>query len=375
MKKGVREIEKRLLQPVGESDRLGALLDLGAHHAALGHERDGLRAARDALHLAQDIHDPLAAARALALAARCHFQRGDYFAAIASGIDALAGPVEDDGSPRAEVARMVALALRELEDYPHAESAAVEAVRLAAGQAEPEALAREALGIVLAARGRSHAARQELRRAGALFRGLGDRVGLKRITSEVAHTYRNQANAAQRDGLGQQARLQWRHAARVYRAALAFGDRAEHDGTILAAIAECELGLGELDAAYEHAERAVMIAEEAVRPGTVGRARLWQSHALHGMSRLQAAERACAQAVASAEAARDEPLLVTCLRAHSRLCDLLGRFESGADSEDRARRIENQRGALLARMRAELLPVLRREPGADAGGVPINSDA
>jgi hypothetical protein len=249
VKKGVREIERRLLQPAGDSERLGALLDMGTLHAELGHERDGLRAAREALDLARDAADRLASARALALAARCHLQRGDHFAAVASGVDALDAFADDEPLARAAALRVVALALRAVEDPDHAESAAAAAVRLATGEPALEAAARECYARVLAERGRNHEARQQLRRSGALLRRLYDRAGLKRITAAVAHSYRNQAGAAHRAGHAGQARLQWRHAARVYRAALAFGRDPAQDAAILAALAECELGLGDLDAA------------------------------------------------------------------------------------------------------------------------------
>jgi hypothetical protein len=78
------------------------------------------------------------------------------------------------------------------------------------------------------------------------------------------------------------------------------------------------------------------------------------------MSRIQAAERACGHAVSAADAACEERLLITCLRAHARLQDLLGRFQAGADLDDRARRLEQQRNALLGNMRAQLAPLLDR---------------
>jgi tetratricopeptide (TPR) repeat protein len=370
VKKGVREIERRLLQPAGDAERLGALLDMGTLHAELGHERDGLRAAREALDLARDGADRLAGARALALAARCHFQRGDHFAAIASGVDALDAFAAEEPQARAAVLRIVALALRAVEDLEHAEAAATAAVRLATGEPALEAAARETCGRVLAERGRNHEARQQLRRAGALFRHLFDRTGLKRITAEVAASYRNQANAAHRAGRTEQARLQWRHAARVYRTALAFGRHPAHDAATLAALAECELGLGDLDGAYEHAGLAAALAQDAEARATLARARLCESQALQAMSRIQAAERACSHAVTAADTSGEERLLITALRAHARLQDLLGRFQTGADLDERARRLEQQRATLLGDMRAQLAPLLdrtRRDPRLDSG--------
>lgn len=359
MNKGVREIEKRLLEPVGDADRLGALLELGAHHAQLGQDRDGLRAAREALEVAREHGDARASGHALALAARCHLQRADHFSAIASGIDALAG-LGDERAARSEVLRILALSLHALDLHRHADSAGSEAVRLAAGHDRTEAAAREAYGRLLVDRNLNDAARHQLRRAGVLYRRVADRNGLKRITARVADTYRNQADGAQRAGGAGEARLQWRHAVRVYRTALAFGRHGAYDAEILAGLAECECGLGEVDAAYEHAGVAVALATDAEVPGTLARARLWESHALQAMGRLPAAERACGHAVAAAERAHEEPLLMLCLRTHARLNDLLGRFETGADLDGRARRLETQRRAHLARTREQLAPLLDR---------------
>ena len=191
MKKGVREIEMRLLQPAGEAGRVGALLDLGALHADRGQERDGLRAAREALELASAAGDSAAVGRALSLAARCHFQRGDYLATVASAVDALSAFGDDHPYERSAVLRVVANALLVVEDPAHALSAVMHAVRLAAGGDATEAAAREAYGGVLSNRSRLHDARRELRRAGALYRRAGDRASRERITTEVAHTYRH----------------------------------------------------------------------------------------------------------------------------------------------------------------------------------------
>ena len=358
MKKRVREIEMRLLQPVGDADRLGALLEMGAHHADEGHERDGLRAAREALDMAREAHDLRASGRALALAARCHFQKGDALAAVASGLDALEALGADDRITQAHVLRVMALALESFDDAGHAEDAAAQAARLSLGCEATEAATRETYGRILARRGRGHAAREQLRRAAEIFKRIGDRHDLKRVTAAVADTYRGQGNDAQRMGRDDVARLQWRHAARVYRTALAFSRHAGHDAAILAGLAECESALRDPDAAYEHAALAVTLSEEVQDNATLARARLWESHALQAMSRLQAAERACSHAVAAADAARDEPLLVACLRAHARLNDLLGRFQNGADLEDRARRVAERRRAETARLRAELAPLI-----------------
>ena len=360
MNKGVRELEERLLQPVGDADRLGALLELGAHHAELGRDRDGLRAAREALEVARDRGDARARGHALALAARCHLQRADHFSAIASGIDALAALGHGERAARSEVLRILALSLHALDQHRYADSAGSEAVRLAAGHERTEAAAREAYGRLLGDRNLNQAARHQLRRAGALYRRLADRGSLKRISARIADTYRNQAGGAQRAGKDEEARLQWRHAVRVYRTALAYGRHAAYDAEILAGLAECECGLGEIDASYEHAGMAVTLATDAEVSGTLARSRLWESHALQAMSRLPAAERACGHAVAAAERAHDEPLLMLCLRTHARLNDLLGRFETGADLDGRARRLETQRKAHLARTREQLAPLLDR---------------
>jgi tetratricopeptide (TPR) repeat protein len=371
----VRELEKRLLQAAGDRERLEALLALGGLHADEGRDRDGLRAAREALDLARAAGLSLAVAQALALASRCHHHRGDHLAAMASGVDALVAFGHDEVAGRADALRVIALALLAVEDFDRAEAAAERAVRTAAGNEALEAGARATYGQVLAERGRSHAARHELRRAGALYRRMADRLALKRISAAVAGTYRFQAAMAQRAKLTEQSRLQWRHAARVYRTALAFARHARDDVVILAGLGECALELGDIEGAHQHAVAAIALGGDEAAARALGPARLVEARALRALDRPEAAERACAHGVAAAEATQDLRLLAACLRVQARVSDQLGRFQAGADLDERARRTEHQRGALLARTRAEMAPLWERVQRDSPTIVPLNSRA
>src|SRR5690349_18780246 len=191
-----RELESRLLQASGDEGRMAILLELARAHGAAFRNREGLRAAREALTIARRIDDPLAIGRALSTATLCHFQRGDYVAAVATGLDAVAAYADGDLIGRSRALQSIALALFSVEAFELSEAVARRSVddARAGGDAEREAYASNVLGFIIADRGHFNEARRLFRFAARHFRLAGDSVRLKKSISYLGHAYRRQGN-------------------------------------------------------------------------------------------------------------------------------------------------------------------------------------
>lgn len=337
--------------------RFVALVSLANAQADTHHEKEGLRAARAALELARAAGDAAAMARALAAATRCHAQRSDVCAAIATALDALDACAGDRGG-RALALQSIALAMVGAEDYERAHTAAEEAIAdaRAVGDAAVEGAARGILGTILAARGAESEARDEFRQAAAIHRRRGDREGLRFETGRIGDTYRQQGNRAEAEGSVPHARMYWKQALRVYRAALML--TRGQDAAIRVRIAECECRLG----LFEQALATVALALEtgAHSYAIVAPCRLWESHIHRALGDLRAASLACDAAHEAALALDDPAMCAEALRWAAKLRDLQGQFESAADFERRADELLAEHATRLARVRDEAGPLVER---------------
>ncbi len=370
MKAVVHDIEQRLKLAATPADRLAALVELAHAHASAYRNRQGLRAAKEALQLARSRGDTVAVCRALSAATLCHYQRCDYVAAVATGLDAIAAYAEGDLRSRSGAQQSIALALFCVGAHDVAQSTARRAIADAQGGHDErcEAAARDVLGVLLAQSGQFNAARRELRHAGAVYGRRGDDVRVKKITASLGNTYRDQGNAAEGCGHMPQARFYWKQAIRVYRIALGFGDGDAIDALLLAALAECELRLGDAVAAQASITRALDAAGDC--PTLLAPCHLWQGRILQAMGELKAADRAFERARRAAEQLEHGDMLVTCLLAQSAIADQLGRFETAADLEKRAREIAADRAALMAQVREQLAQLWDRYTGPSARDAP-----
>jgi tetratricopeptide (TPR) repeat protein len=362
----VRDLEKRLLQAADDPGRLAALIELADSHADAFENLEGLRAARDALQLARRRGDAVSIGRALSAATLCHYQRGDYVAAVATGLDAVEAYADGDLAGRASALQSIALALFAVESVELAESTVRHAIEdaVACGSTHHEAGARSVLAVILAQQEDFRAARREFRQACAIYRRDGDDVHVKKSAANVGHTYLRQGNATQRSGAHVEARFQWGQALRIYRVALGAASRGTEadDAIILGSIAECQLLLGDAAAAHASASSALALGIES--PMILAPCHLWESHVLQALDDLKGAQRACERAVAAAQQIPDGDMLVACLRALSKIADRLGRFETASDLERRAREAASERSAALAHLRVQLGPMLERYTAA-----------
>ena len=177
-----REHEKRATHGTDDGRRLAVLLDIGREHAAAFRNLEGLRCSREALEIARRLGDGLGAGRALYNATLCHYQRGDYVASIATGLDAIEAYSMEDVAERSRALQSIALALFSIEAFDLAQSMAERSIADArdGGDLDSEAYAGSVLGAILADRGMFHRARHQFRLAAAHYRNTGDAIHLKK---------------------------------------------------------------------------------------------------------------------------------------------------------------------------------------------------
>jgi tetratricopeptide (TPR) repeat protein len=362
MNASVPELERRLLQATRDGERLDTLLELAREHSAAFRNREGLRAAREALEIARRQGDKLAEGQALAAATLCHYQRGDPLAAIATGLDAVEAYADGDVLGRSRALQSIALALFSVEAFELAETMAERSVADARAGNDPEreAYASNVFGVILADRGRFNAARRNFRAAAAFYRADGDTQRLKKTTSNLGHTYRKQGIAQERDGRFAHARMYWTQALRVYRIALATARHEAHDAIILGAMAECECRLGDLAPAQAHVTQALALAGKVDDPAILAHCHLWKGHIHKAAGDLEAAQDEFERACAVATPLEHDEILGSCLAALAALLDARGNTSRAAQVEARARKSAANRVASLARIREQLGPLWNR---------------
>ncbi len=355
-----RELEARLLQASEEEGRLAILLELARAHGAAFRNREGLRAAREALSIARRRGDALAIGRALSTATLCHYQRGDYVAAVATGLDAVAAYADGDLVGRSRALQSIALALFSVDAFAAAESAARRAVddARAGMDAEREAYASNVLGYVTCDRGHFNEARRLFRFAARYFRLSGDVLRLKKSISYLGHAYRRQGNSLERDGHMGQARIEWGRAVSVYKIALGVADHEADDAFIVGEMAECQCRLGKFQDAYATIARAIAIARSVNNVQVLANCHLWEGHILQGMGELEAAERAFDRAVKAAGPLEYDAVLPNALRALAAVLSLRGEGERAALVLGGAKAADDARNEFFARVRNELRDVL-----------------
>jgi len=360
-----RELESRLLEASEDEGSLAILLELARAHGAAFRNREGLRAAREALTIARRRNDALAIGRALSTATLCHYQRGDYAAAIATGVDAIAAYADGDLVGRSRALQSIALALFSVEAFEAAESAARRAVDDARAGHDPEreAYASNVLGFIICDRGHFNEARRLFRYAGRYFRLAGDSLRLKKSISYLAHAYRRQGNALERGGHIGQARIEWGRAVSVYNIALGTGVHEADDAFIVGEMAECECRLGKYQQAYATVARAIGFARSVNNTQVLAHCYLWEGHILQALGELEAAQQSFNRAVKAAAPLEYDAVMPLALRALAGVLALRGEGEEAALAEAGAKAAEDARRDFFARVRTEIRDVLPQKAG------------
>ena len=361
MKASVPELERRLLLATGDAEKLPFLLDLAREHSAAFRNREGLRAAKEALAIARRRNDRLGMGQALAVATLCHYQRADYLSAVATGLDAIDAYADGDLAGRSRALQSIALALFSIESFDLAEEMAERSVAdaRASGDREREAYAGSVYGAVLADRGKFHLARRQFRTSAHYYRLAGDTARLKKSTSNLGHTYRKQGLASDKLGKPATSRMYWAQAVRVYRIALAAARHDADDAIILGSIAECECRMGRVEEAFADVGRALDLAERTRNPAIMANCHLWEGHVLQALGELDAAQRAFEKACDAAAPVEHDRVLATCLRALATLLAARGDETRAREIEKRAGEIAWERDTYLAGIRDQLGSVWR----------------
>jgi tetratricopeptide (TPR) repeat protein len=345
-----------------EGERLRALLQRAAQLAGAFESLESLRAVAEGLRLAQRLGDARAEAQALAIATQCHYQRGDYVSAVATGVDACATLHRNDLAGRSHVMLGVAMAFFSVGEFRRAEQAARRAILHASGEHESqqEATARSALAFVLADDGRFDEALAELRRARVRFRALGDAVRVKKATSNAGHTWRKRgiALAAAHDPAG--AKRCWRRAQRHYRRALAIGRSRLDDAIILGCLGECALLLGHAARAMIHLRAAEQRTGPRDAPRIVGNIALFRGQAERQLRRWANARRHLKAALELSEALDNDDLAVQARHALAALAEDRGDAPGAREWRDDAHRFQQVRHDALAGFRRQMRPLWDR---------------
>jgi tetratricopeptide (TPR) repeat protein len=362
MKSKVRELETRLLRSSDDEERLRILVDLARAHSAEFRNREGLRAAREALAIARRRRDVPAIGEALSIATHCHYQRGDYASAVATGLDAVEAYAEGDRVGRSRALQSIALALFAVEAYDLALSMALRAVEdaRAANDGDCEAYACTVSGAILGDRGQFNEARRHFRVAAAHYRQRQDAVRVKKSASNLGHTYRKQGIWHEVRGNLPQARIYWKRALGVYRVALAAGAQEGDDAIILGSMAECQCSLGDIDAAHETVRKALVLATLGKNATVLAHCHLWEAHILRARGDLAGAERALGDARVFASAVEHDEVLATCLHALAAVVLARGDGDKAAEIEGQAVRVAREREEFLAHVREDLSPIWER---------------
>jgi len=362
MKATARELEARLLRTAGDKERLAVLLELALAHSGEFRNREGLRAAREALAIARRHRDGPAIGEALCTATHCHYQRGDYASAVATGLDAVEAYADGDLAGRSRALQSIALALFAVEAYDLAESMARRAVAdaRAAGDRDGESYASSVCGAILADRGHFNEARRHFRMAAAYYREAGDPVRQKKSVSNLGHTYRKQGVHQLGRSNAAQARVYWRRALAVYRIALDTGRHAADDAIILGSMAECECSLGEIDAAGLTIGKALVLAAAGQNASVLANCHLWEGHILRAEGDLAGAERAYGDSRVSASAGEHDEVLATCLHALAGVLLARGDAAAAAEVDAQAVRAAKERQEFLGHVREDLSPIWER---------------
>lgn len=347
---------------VPDAERLEALLALAGEFAHGFESREGLRAAGEALRLARRLENVEAEARALSYATLCHYHRGDYVAAVATGLDACATFSDHDLRGRSHALQGVALSFFSVGEFRRAEQAARQAIAAARadGEARHEATSLNVLGYVLADDGRYEAALVAFRQARGRFKSLGDTVRVKKATSNAGHAWRKRGHAlfAARDHEG--ARGCWRRAMRYYRSALKAGRSRLDDAIILGSLGECTLHLGHPHEALSHLSAAAQRTGPRDALRIVAHIELQRGEACRAVHRWAEAERHLRAAVEGAEALENEELAVDARLGLAKLAEDRGQAAEARQWRDAARKLRESRREALAAFRREMRPLWDR---------------
>jgi len=353
----VRESEVSPIDPA-EAEKLRELLQQATGFATAFEPRSGLRAASEALQLARRVGDARSEAQALAVATLCHYHRGDYVSAVATGLDACATFSEINLAGRSHVLQSVALAFFSVGEYRRAEEAARSAIRCASfdGDAAQVGAASNILGYVLADSGHFDDALAAFRRARNIYRKRGDDIRVKKTASNAGHAWRKRGHAlaATHDD---EARRCWLRAMRYYRSALRIGRSRLDDAIILGSLGECALRLDRVHEALAHLQAAAQRTHSKDAPRIVAHVDLRRGETERALHRWLEAERYLLRALEASEPLENDELPVECRIALAQLADDRGDGEAARRWRDEARRIRDERREALAGFRREMRPL------------------
>jgi tetratricopeptide (TPR) repeat protein len=317
-----------------------------------------LRAVAEALRLARKLGDRRSEAQSLSIATTCHYLRGDYVSAVATGIDACATFPSNDIAGRSYALQGVALAFFSVSDYVRARGACERAILYGTIEGEPgrEASARNVLGYVLAESGHHEEALAEFRLARKHFRKLGDAVRAKKMSYNMGHTWSRRGDefAARDPGAAKDC---WRRAMRFYRAALATAPSRLDDAISLSGLGKCALELEQPRQALEFLERASNHLARRDPPRIVSNIACWRGRAESSLGKFAQAEHHLLQALKRADELENDDHGVKCREAMADLAERRGQPADARQWRAEAEARRSQQRESLDKFRREMGPL------------------
>jgi tetratricopeptide (TPR) repeat protein len=345
-----------------EAEALRRMLDKAELSSISLDAAGALREVGEALRLATRVGDAAGMARAHGIATTCHYYRGDYVAAVASGIDACANGARAGGAVAAKAMLGVALAFSSVGELRRGEQAAARAVRLAASARDPrvEAQAHLILGCVLRDARRVEESLGELRRARAAFRRQGDPERASAAAVNIGHVLLQEAGDLDRQGDSRLAARLWRRAARHYRSALDSGRPRLGAIMVQTALADCEMNLGNRDGARSLLEQAERFLEPRDPATVVARLDYYAGEVARRLGRAEEASGRLHRALEAADGLEGDDLAADIRDALSRLAADLGDAREARRWARAAKADRDRRRALRAEFRRRMRPLWDR---------------
>ena len=315
--------------------RTAVLCELARACARAGLPHDGLAAVKEAIKLAQSHQLVRERAEAMDAASMCHYFRGDYLMAIASGLDAYQGFAGNDQYvPMGHTLATVAAACKEIRASDLAIEALNGCLEIAgrAGDVFLEARSRNMLGMVFTEMQRFDDAEAEFNHSRGCLAGMGETSHLPKVLANQAEILKRRADTAaavnQPDraaGLLLQATCVLDEAVAVARSD--GNDYEVADKTTM--LAEYHRLLGDHDVAARLVGEALEMATRLKHPQIIIEGHLGQGKILLDQRDHHAAAARLKRAL---ELARDAELRDLQLQAHRQLAECYGAIAHDRDA-------------------------------------------
>jgi len=329
-------------------------------HASAYEARSSLEEARMATGLARRLGHLEEAAKALAAAGLAHYYQAEMVDAVLRALDAVRRSANDADLSRGWF--VASLSLLAVGAHEQARLAARRALQHAV-TADDDALvarAHSAMGFVASETGDHHHAVLALHAAARRLHGHPDRALYMKTLCNLARTLRTGADWQLESGLPGEARMTWRHAARLFLLALRIPAPAGDVVIAKGQLGETLLRLGEDRRALALLEEGVALLGPDSLPWLVAESLLRLAEARMRCGDLDGATAAIERATVVCRDPRAAQSRESCHALHAELAGRLGRSDKAAIFRAYAHTAKHHRANELATARRQALTLWQR---------------